>query len=216
LLPALAVGFIASGPARGGTVFTLPGSLNGKAGSSSAQMFTSDTGGYTMYATGYSSTVDLKKDTLELGKAVFLYGKHDGAGESGLGINRVTDNEIGSKQTIEIDLSNFYSSRFGAVTLKIGSVQKNEGYALFGGASGPTDFLHAFVDTSGNNVVTTYEISQSEMLKEGGKLYLTADGGNVVLDSVTVASVPEPGTIALLLTGMTTVGLGWSRRRKVS
>ena len=46
---------------------------------------------------------------------------------------------------------------------------------------------------------------------------LTAISNNVVLETVTVASVPEPGTLAMMFTGMTAItGFGWYRRRKVA
>ncbi len=217
-------------PVRADIVWTLPGSANQNQNLGTMKAFTSQSGGYNLTAYGYevSPANSSTSTTLTLTTTTDLYGKSSGTGETGVGIYGTTDNEIGVHHAVALDLSSSYLNANGDVTITIGSVQKNEGFAVFGGTlpggsfpSSPyklTDYIGQVVNnTSSSTVQYTFTVTPSEMEAAHDVLYVSAVSGNVVIESVSIASVPEPGTITMLLTGLASVtGLGWYRRRKAS
>jgi PEP-CTERM motif len=218
LFSALTLGLVVSGQANAGIVFNLPGTHTGDLGTS--QSFTSTPGGYTLTAYGYSSTLSNSDQTLTLGAATDLYGKTDGPAETGLGIanDPTHDHEIWPQSTVKLDLTSIFSKYpTEDVTLTVGSVQNGEGFAVFGGSSGPFNYIGSLTGHSNINSVYTFDVTASQVAQSGDMLYLTATSSNVVLETVTVASVPEPGTFALMFTGLAALtGFGWYRRRKLA
>ena len=218
LFSALAVGLMFSGQAKADIVFNLPGTHTGPLGTS--QSFTSTPSGYTLTAYGFNSTLSNSNQTLTLGTATNLYGKNDGPGETGLGINNdpAGDHEIWPRSTVKLDLTSIFSTYpTEAVTLTVGSVQNGEGFAVFGGSSSPSSFLGSVTGNSDSQDVYTFTVTASQVAASGDKLYLTATSNNVVLETVDVASVPEPSTFALMFTGIAAfTAFGWYRRRKAA
>jgi PEP-CTERM motif len=215
---ALAIALIFSGQAKADIVFNLPGTHTGTLGTS--QSFTSTPSGYTLTAYGFNSTLSNSNHTLTLGTATDLYGKTGGGGETGLGIanDPTRDHEIYPRSTVKIDLTSVFSTYpTEAVTLTVGSVQNGEGFAVFGGSSSPSNYIGSVTSNSNSNDVFTFNVTASQVAASGDKLYLTATSNNVVLETVTVASVPEPGTFGLMFTGIAAItGYGWLRRRKAA
>jgi hypothetical protein len=215
---ALAVGLMFSGQAKADIVFNLPGTHTGPLGTS--QSFTSTPSGYTLTAYGFNSTLSNSNHTLTLGTATELYGKTGPPDEIGLGIanDPTGDHEIYNRSTVKLDFSSIFSTYpTEAVTLTVGSVQSGEGFAVFGGSSGPSSFLGSVTGNSSSNAIYTFTVSASQVAASGDMLYLTATSNNVVLETVDVASVPEPSTFALMFTGIAAfTGFGWYRRRKAA
>lgn len=227
LFIAAAAVFLMLEPVRADIVWTLPGSLSGTLGTS--QSFTSAMGGYDLTTYGYtvSPATSTSSTTLTLTGTTDLYAKQGGQNETGVGISGTTNDEIGVHHAVALDLSKSYSNAYGDVTITIGSVQKGEGFAVFGGSlpgnTFPTssykltDFLGNFTNNSSSPTAFTFTVTPSEMATANDVLYVSAVSGNVVIESINVASVPEPGTLTMLFTGLASAtGLGWYRRRKVA
>ena len=139
LFSALAVGLVLSGQAKAEIVFSLPGSHTGTLGTS--QSFTSTPAGYTLAASGYTSSLSNSNQTLTLGAGTDLYGKTSGPGETGLGIanDPTHDHEIWNASAVKLDFTSIFSTYpVEAVTLTVGSVQNGEGFAVFGASTTST------------------------------------------------------------------------------
>ncbi len=215
-------------PVRADILWNLPGAHTGTLGTS--QSFTSVSGGYDLTAYGYTSTeqTSTPPQSLTLTGPTDLYGKNGGSGETGVGIASDTQHEVNTTSAVALDLSKSYKPGDGNVTITIGSVQNTEGFAVFGGSlpvttptlGAPyklTDYLGQVTNNGSNNTVYTFTVTANEMATANDVLYVTATSHNVVIESINIASVPEPGTITMLLTGLASVtGLGWYRRRKAS
>jgi PEP-CTERM motif len=210
---ALAAVFLLGEPARADYLFTFPGASTGLLGTE--HDFTS--GPATIKSYGLVSS--LSGSTLTLGAATNLYGKTGGGDETGLGVanDPSGDNEITTKSTIKLDLSAFFATHpILPVTISIGSVQNGEGFAIFGGSASPTTELYHLTGNSGQSIYA-FTATASQVSSSGGVFYVTATSNNVLLDTVSLASVPEPGSITLALTGLGTLAvLAWHRRRKTA
>ncbi len=214
-------------PVHADIVWTLPGSYTGNP---LATSYTFTQSGNDLTAYGYNSTATISSmpESLLLTGTTDLSAKNGGIGETGVGIQSDSQKEINTTSTVALDLSSSYSSAYGDVTITIGSVQKNEGFAVFGGSlptSTPTtgspyklsDYLGQFTNSGSSNVVYTFIVTPTEMAAAKDVLYVTAASGNVVIQTVAMSSVPEPGTLTMLFTGLASAtGLGWYRRRKAA
>lgn len=227
LFLALAALLLMIEPVRADIVWTLPGNYTGHPLVTSYTF--SSNGGYDLTAYGYTvyPATSPTSRTLTLTGTADLSSKKDGAGETGVGIAGTTDNEIGVNHAVALDLGSSYSNAYGNVTITVGSVQNSEGFAVFGGllpSSKPstgspyelTNYLGQ-VTSDGSTNVYTFTVTPTEMATAHDVLYVSAIKGNVVIESINAASVPEPGTLSLLLTGLASAaGLGCYRRRRVA
>jgi hypothetical protein len=213
-LVALAAALSSAATARAGIVYTFASSsFHGQLGTE--QDYTSD--GYLLKAYGFNSTLH-SGPTLNLGTATDLYAKYTSGdpGETGLGIasDPTHDHEITTTTTVKVDMSALSAANGDApVTFTIGSVQSGEGFDIFGGSSGPGSFLGS-VTGSGGTDVYTFTATSAQVASSGGVFYVTATDNNVLLNTISTASVPEPSSIILTMTGLAMVaGLGRLRRR---
>ncbi len=129
-----------------------------------------------------------------------LWYKNEGAGETGIGLkdDPAAENEIAGTNFVEF-------TDAGITSIKLGSVQSGESYALYG--SKTLGVLGTYLIASGNSNDAT--ISGLEALDSGYTYLSLVDpgDGNILLASATYApSVPEPGTPEMLLT-LAIVGL---------
>jgi hypothetical protein len=145
------------------------------------------------------------------GTATDLYGKRNGGNENGLGISGLADYEIGGSSFIQLYLvpaeDALHNPQFD---LAIGSVQPDEGYAIYG--SNAIGSLGSLLLT-GNLDETFFAVNGA------GKysfLSIRATTGNVLVSSLSAKSTatPEPTSLALFGAGLTLLGVRISRRMK--
>jgi hypothetical protein len=139
-------------------------------------------------ATGYSST----------GVTTNLYFKNFGGNETGLGLAGSSENEISGTGFVQFGINNSIFAGKGA-TLILGSVEAGESYSVYGSNVAGTQ---GTLLGSGNSTNTTFTLSTMQPYQY---VSVSAPKGNVLVQGIQTAaskSVPEPGTLSLLLTGM--------------
>lgn len=150
-----------------------------------SQTYTVD--GITLTAYGFSSP----------GNPTDLYGKNSGGDEKGLGINGLSNDEIGGTSFIQLNLSQLLA-QYNTGFLTLGSVQKGENYDVW---------LSSGLGTLGTEIVTNGTLDQIQfpvsLVKGSPYLGISAgSSGNVLLGSLSVNQTPEPTTLALFGTGL--------------
>jgi hypothetical protein len=163
------------------------------------------------------------------GQTTQLYVKSAGGDESGLGLTNdpTGEHEVSPGSYLRVDFSAL-KAQVGArdVTFQIGSVQAHEGFALFG--SNTADWppsndapLWTAINTTGHSSIYTTTFS-ADLIAPYNYFFLTAitddpvnyPNPNVLLNVITVHSVHEPGSMALLGVGLAGMsGMAWKRRR---
>lgn len=191
-----------------------------------SQSYTSN--GATITAYGYECTASDSTSTATLSacSGSALYAKNGGGAEVGLGLAGEKDHEIGydganADFVVGLDLSDLFNLGVRSITLNFGSVQPGEAFAALGyGASpfGASSFTltntkawfgndGSYGDVDG----ATFDLNAQDeflvlMSPCGASSVSTTGlcGSNVTLDSV--SATPEPGTIALFMTGLLMLG----------
>lgn len=141
-----------------------------------------------------------------------LYSKNAGTGEQGLGLTNDTynNNEISNPYGIYL-----YIGQGSFSSVQLGSVQAGETWSVWGStnASG-TSWTELGSGTGGG--IVNFDLTGYNQIVIGDP-YLanqsTGTSNNIVLMSVT--TVPEPGTLALLAVGLAAIGFAVKRRRKL-
>ncbi len=205
-------------PARADIIYTFASkSFNGQLGTTQTYGIGADQ----IDTYGFKSALSTGP-TLTIGTATDLYAKNGGGSETGLGINNdpTGDHEITTTSAIEVNMATVLAANpTSSVTFTIGSVQRNEGFALFGGplngSYATSDELYHFTNANNSPTQFSFTITAAEAKTSGDVFYLTATSGNVLLNTIDVSAVPEPATLTLALTGLGFVGgFGWIRRRR--
>lgn len=196
--------------------------------------------GATVTAYGYDCTASDSTSTATLSgcSASALYQKNDGGSEVGLGLAGETDHEIGYDQTgdyvMGLDLSQLLGKGVTSMTLTFGSVQPGEAFAALGYGSNPfgaSSFMltntkawcgYQTVGCSynGDVVSATFGLNAQDdflvLMSPCGASTVSKTGycgSNVTLDTLSgTSSTPEPGTIALFMTGLLMLGFITRRR----
>lgn len=144
--------------------------------------------GSSITATGYSSS----------GVTRNLYFKNGGGDETGLGLAGMTANEIGGTGFVQFGLGSFLSGRSGATQFTLGSVEAGERYSVYGsnvaGSEGTLIGGGGAANTTFTLPATSYQY-----------ISVGAPSGNVLVQGIQTTdsvSVPEPGAIFLLFTGL--------------
>lgn len=195
--------------------------------------------GYECTATNGSSTATDASSTATLSScaASDLYEKNDSSFELGLGLAGEEDHEIGLDPSgdfvMGLNLSNLLSLGVKDVTLTFGSVEPGEAFAALGYSSNPFLAGTPFVLTNtkawfGNNGSfgdvdsATFDLNSNDdflvlIAPCGADLGnpTGANGGcgsNVTLVGAAGTTTPEPGTIALFVTGLAMLGFATRKR----
>lgn len=197
-----------------------------------SQSFTSN--GATITAFGYECSAPSPSSTSTLSNcaASALFAKNDGGAEMGLGLAGETDHEIGydgstADFVMGLDISDLVKLGATSLTLNFGSVQPGEDFAVLGYSSNPflagTPFAltntkaffgndGSFGDVDGMSFDLNSQDEFLVLVSSCGASTSTAlvCGSNVTLDSA--ATTPEPGTIALFVTGLAMLGFAMRKR----
>lgn len=191
-------------------------------------------GGATITAYGYECSASDSTSTATLSgcSGSALYAKNDGGAEVGLGLAGEVDHEIGydganADFVMGLDLSSLFNLGVRSITLNFGSVQPGEAFAALGYGSNP--FLAGTFALTNTKAWFGNDGSFGDI--DGATFHLNAQdeflvlmspcgastvsqtglcGSNVTLDSA--SATPEPGTIALFMTGLLMLGFVTRRR----
>ncbi len=200
---------------------------------STSQGYASNGGTITAYGYECSAATPSSTDTLSSCSLSDLYQKDDSSFELGLGLAGEEDHEIGwdgpnADYVMGLDVSDLFKLGATSMTLTFGSVEPGEAFAVLGYGSNPFTAGTPFALTNtkvffGNDGSfpdvdsATFDLNaQDEFLVLvspcGASPGVTPPcGSNVTLVGAT-AGTPEPGTLALFVTGLLAVGFGMRRR----
>ena len=175
------------------------GSPTGTLGTS--QTYTSS--GITITAYGFSGA----------GASMDLYGKNAGGDEVGLGLNGTLNDEIGTTNFVQLNLTNLLATNPASITMSIGSVQEGEGWNIY--VSNTLGTLGTFLQTGTTDFSKTFTLNS--LPKGDAFVSVQASSGNVLLSTLatTGSSVPEPGSAAILGAGLLGIGF-FAKRVRVS
>ena len=192
--------------------------------------------GATITAFGYecSAATPSSTDTLSNCAATNLFAKSDGPNETGLGLAGENEHEIGwdgpnADFVIGLDVSSLFKLGATSMTLGFGSVQGGEAFAILGYGSNPflggSFALTNTKDLNGNSGSSNQVFSSTINLNANDEFLVFVSpcafsssttlpcGSNVLLGSLTSsAATPEPGTLALFVTGLLALGLAARKR----
>jgi hypothetical protein len=143
-----------------------------------------------------------------------LWGKNAGGDEKGLGIKNEDDHEIDTHNFVQLSMSNLWSQSPTSLSMSIGSVQSGESWRIYG--SNVLGSLGTLLLTGTTDAPAMFGVTPMP----AGYAYLgvRAGSGNVLLSSLSAntAPVPEPGSLALLASGLLAVVAMGGRRRTQS
>ncbi len=209
LLPALAIAAIA-GLAQGATIDFSHPTQTQAVGSVTAAKMVFGTGSFSITAYGFDDS----------NHHVSLFAKCCSFDETGLGIKNENDHEISNDFYVQLDLGSIIDAGIKNLSLTFQSVQSGEGYAVYGsntlGSMGSKLLLSGSLDRA---AVSLPQLGPYKYVS------ITAMGGNdcspsdILISSaasttLSVSSVPEPATYAMMGCGM--LLLGCARRKRLS
>ena len=200
------------GIAQAGPVFVFTGPTGAQGSSVS-----STSGGYAISAGGYNAD----------GSAHNLYYKNSGGDETGLGLDGTSDNELtltkngkAAANFVQFDFSQVEKA-FSGAQIEVLSLSSTEKFDLFG-----SNTLGQAGTEIADAVGTSYDGKLFSVPDWGSYKYVSVavhpdaahPGDNILVGAIALTSdvvaVPEPGSAALMATGLV-VGLGALHARRV-
>jgi hypothetical protein len=151
------------------------------------------------------------------GVATDLFGKNEGAGETGIGLTNdpTTQNEISGTNFIQIDTAAARAKGVSAITFAFNSSTAGEGWLVFGSNTlGVTGAL-LNTGTDENDHLVSNDTFRFYSFLFDPTTFNVNNGNNVLLAIIDGTEIPLPGALPLFATGLGLMGLlGWRRKRK--
>ncbi len=141
-----------------------------------------------------------------------LYGKNEGAGETGLGLAGLPSNEIQYKSFIQLDLSNLFANGFTSLSMIVSSMQEDEGYYVWGSNTlgVPGVLLRTKLGEPVEDEFQVPAFGSYALISISATPVTNGDASDVLIMNGLTATVPEPATLAMLAVG----GVLMLRRRR--
>jgi len=134
-----------------------------------------------------------------------LYYKQEGgiggASETGLGLACCdSDHEIERGQSIVFNMSSLFPKKITAISLMLGSIQAGE----FGKVCDAFSVCVPFLSGNDAQPVSILDLYNDMKLHNSGLLTITSPKGDILVNQlqVTTAPVPEPGSLAMMGSGL--------------
>jgi hypothetical protein len=173
--------------------------------------FTSDVGGFTILASGFTNP--------SLNTPLDMFLKNTGGDEVGLGFTNESDHEIAGSRTIVINLGALVHTQATAWSVEFGSTTDGESWIVKGSNTGTSGSFVNVLASVGPNDEGLHNISGApfqylEIMSTDGNVLLAelnATGGTLNQTS----AVPEPGTWGMMLLGFVGLGFAFRQRRRM-
>jgi|SRR5579864_275809 len=139
-----------------------------------------------------------------------LYYKWEGTGEIGLGLTNTLDHEITPGQSVTFNLNSLLGKNVTAISLTLDSMTHETGKACdnFG-------MCVTFTPSENGKPVSILGLLTDMQKHDSGELIITGSQGGILVEDLqaTISSVPEPGSLFLIGSGLVTIAA--VTRRKI-
>ena len=190
------------------------GTTNGGTSAGTTHTFTSDVGGFQIFASGFTNP--------SLMTPLDMFLKNGGTDdEVGLGFTNESDHEIAGSRVVVVDMNTLLINNATAWSVEMNSTTDGEGWKILGSntltAGG---FTHTVLQSVGPNDEALHNIAGNVPYRY---LEFMSTSGNVLLEELNAtggtlnqtSAVPEPATWAMMLLGFVGLGFAFRQRRRM-